>query len=103
LNTSRKGNAAERFVSKNLEGKGFLVASRRHVGGAGDLIAVHPGGEVLLVEVKATKERFAGFKPQDREAMRKTLLPLASARYLAHVTGSGQNLSIDYVHERDWP
>ncbi len=103
MNTARKGNTAERFVSKDLEAKGFLVGSRRHVGGAGDLIAVHPGGEVRLVEVKATKERFAGFKPEDREAMKRTLLPLASGRYLAHVTGSGSNLSVAYVHERDWP
>lgn len=103
MNTARKGNTAERFVAKDLESRGFLVGSRRHVGGAGDHIAVHPGGEVWLVEVKATKERFSDFRRGDRLAMKETPLPLVSARYLAHVTGSGDNLAVEYVHERDWP
>jgi hypothetical protein len=103
LNTARKGNAAERFVAKDLERRDFLVGSRRHVGGSGDHIAVHPGGEIWLVEVKATKERFGGFTPGDREAMKATPLPLSGQRYLAHVTGSGDRLAVEYVHERDWP
>lgn len=97
------GNAAERFVAKDLESRGYVVASRRHIGGAGDLLAVHPGGEVWLVEVKKRKHPYEGFRRSDREAMIATPLPLESARYLANVKGSGKNQSIDWTHERDWP
>ena len=34
------GNPAENRTARILEGFGYLVASRRHVGGAGDLVAL---------------------------------------------------------------
>lgn len=103
MNTARKGNAAECFVGDDLRGRGFTTGSRRHIGGAGDWIAIHPGGDVWLVEVKATKTRFGGFGPADRQAMKEALLPLGGSRYLAHVTGSCGRFKVTYVHERDWP
>lgn len=103
MNTARRGITAERFVTKDLEEKGFHVGSRRHIGGAGDLLAVHPGGDIWLLEVKATKGRFSGFRKGDRMAMKEALLPHHGSRYLAHVTGSGDKLRVEYVPEADWP
>ena len=47
-----------------------MVASRRHRGGAGDLLAFHPARRPWLIECKATtRGPFAGFPPADREAL----------------------------------
>lgn len=67
-----KGITAERKVAKYLKELGFLVASRRHFGGAGDILALPPSGVGILVEVKASSSDrgpFADFPPKDREAM----------------------------------
>lgn len=104
--TVARGNSAECFVREDLERRGFLVGSRRHIKGAGDDIGVHPGGEVWLVETKALgrkASRFENFRRGDRLAMKETLLPLGASRYLALVRGSGERRTIEYVHERDWP
>jgi Holliday junction resolvase-like predicted endonuclease len=103
VNSAAKGNAAERFVAKDLERRGFVVASRRHIGGAGDLLAVHPGGVVYLVEVKCRKHVYDGFRQPDREAMKQTPLPLHGKRFCANVKGSGKNKSIEWFAEADWP
>jgi Holliday junction resolvase-like predicted endonuclease len=103
MNTVNKGSAAERFVAKDLEAKGFVVASRRHIGGAGDLLAVHPDGLVYLVEVKKRKNPYQGFRISDREAMKATKLPPGGARWLANVKGSGPKQRIEYVAECEWP
>ena len=70
-NTARFGNAAEVELAKALEMGGWVVGSRRHIGGGGDLLAVrmldgvlrdgwddkpHKLHKVLLIEVKATAE-----------------------------------------------
>jgi Holliday junction resolvase-like predicted endonuclease len=103
MNTSRKGTAAELAVADWLEERGFLVASRRHIKGAGDLLAVHPGGEVRLVEVKGCKSLWSNFTRADRQEMRETMLPLGSSRWAANVNGSGKRRTIRWVAERDWP
>ena len=57
---NRSGSPAERRVAALLIEAGYLLASRRHFGGAGDLLAVDPlAGDgcsfaPLLIEVKAT-------------------------------------------------
>ena len=59
---NRSGSPAERNVAALLVGLGYLLASRRHFGGAGDLLALaryetEPGVVLhrpLLIEVKAT-------------------------------------------------
>ena len=57
------GNARELKVIALLEEDGWVCASRRHIGGAGDVLAVKPPGETtrrhrvvtaLLIEVKST-------------------------------------------------
>jgi len=76
-NTSRKGNAGELRVKRWYEERGWIVASRRHVGGAADLLCVRrkpayqgvPGHDVHLVEVKARKEPWQGFRKPDRLAL----------------------------------
>ena len=73
-NVSR-GLNAERRVATYLRDLGYLVASRRHIGGAGDLLAVDPGHEdgwhdPLLCEIKSDKAGpFATFTPLDRAEM----------------------------------
>ena len=77
MNTARKGNLGERRVQARLEFLEYLVSQRRHVGGAGDLLAVpfqplDPDLRLppLLVEVKTDRAGpFATFRPDDRDAM----------------------------------
>jgi hypothetical protein len=72
-----------------LVSEGWLCASRRHIGGAGDILAVrftpwepvlpydHHGREVMLIEVKSTtRSPWVNFLPADRQAMVET-----AARY----------------------
>jgi Holliday junction resolvase-like predicted endonuclease len=99
LNTSRRGNEAERFVAKHLEEKGWVVASRRHIGGAGDLLAVHPNGACWLVEVKARKNLYSGFTRADREAMKETKLPKGAVRFVVNKRGK----DLEWVSELSWP
>lgn len=108
MNTARKGNSGELYVAECLEAEGWIVASRRHIGGAGDLLAVHPAtASILLIEVKARKRPYDGFRPADRAAMAATPLPPRGERYLANVRGTKRgakdNRSIEWTHEADWP
>jgi len=108
LNTSRKGNGAELYVAECLEAEGWVVASRRHIGGAGDLLSVHPEtGETRLIEVKCRKRPYDGFRPDARQEMRETPLPPGGTRWLANVRGAKRGpkdtRSIEWVHEDDWP
>jgi hypothetical protein len=90
---SHLGNPAELAVAAELTALGYLVGSRRHIAGPGDLLAVGtlPGlrvwgsslelprpptstksGQALLVEVKATTTvpwASSNFSPEDRLAM----------------------------------
>ena len=67
-----RGNATEQAVERLLRALGYLTASRRHFGGAGDILALPPSalmtpdigtralrdvfGVPLLVEVKGTRD-----------------------------------------------
>lgn len=83
MNTNRKGTAKELATAALLTEQGYVVASRRHVPGPGDLLAVRFGtgvngggstrGEVLdarLIEVKAGRAAYENFRPQDRAELR---------------------------------
>lgn len=98
-NTSRKGNNAERAVQKDLEAEGWCVGSRRHIGGAGDLLAVHPTRGLRLIEVKATKTPFSGFPPADREALDQEATRICAEPFLAWRKGSKTEL----IEQAEWP
>jgi len=110
VNTARKGSSGELFAAARLEAMGYVVASRRHIGGAGDLLAIHPNpyqepplGPSLLAEVKARKNPYEGFRRADRREMLDTPLPPGGVRYLAVVRGSGDNRSLEWIDEKSWP
>jgi Holliday junction resolvase len=82
-----RGNAAEVRTAELLQKEGWLVGSRRHIAGAGDLLAVRPVGHglevqgptrpvcsVALIEVKKCENLWQNFRRPDRSA----LLELAS-------------------------
>jgi hypothetical protein len=52
-----------------LQADGWLVGSRRHIGGVGDVLAVKVdafGLEALLIEVKASSAPYMNFRRRDR-------------------------------------
>ncbi|MGH2761427.1 MAG: hypothetical protein ACRDLD_02415 [Thermoleophilaceae bacterium] len=57
-----------------LRAAGYLVASRRHEGGAGDHLAIHPVHSPLLVETKGTGDLpwRSTFGPLARQALTQT-------------------------------
>ena len=75
-----RGIAGERRAWHHLEDLGYLVSSRRHVGGAGDLLAIQGDvgvwfldqGRPLLIEVKTSARAFSSFPPADRNALLET-------------------------------
>lgn len=104
MSTVSKGNAAENYVAAHLESKGYVVASRRKRKGGGDLLAVHPEGPILLVEVKGCRDQlWSRFPRSQRDEMRATYLPPQGERTLAHVKGSGDKRTIDWYSEGEWP
>ena len=68
-NTARRGNAAELRVQKYHQEQGWVCGQRRHVGGAGDLLCVHPRYRNRVLEVKATQRPFDHFGPKDRSEL----------------------------------
>jgi hypothetical protein len=50
------GLERERKVARLLQSHGYLVASLRHYGCPGDMLALHPDHRPLVVEVKGTKD-----------------------------------------------
>lgn len=108
VSTVSKGNSAERYVAKWLEDCGWLVASRRHIGGAGDLLAVREWidesdialTEVWLIEVKHCKNLWENFRKADREEMKATKLPEGGKRWLVNVLPKKE---LDWRPESSWP
>lgn len=77
------GNQRELAVMAVLAEEGWLCASRRHIGGAGDVLAVQPDPVVRscgllhlvswLIEVKSTTYGpWDTFRPADRQALVET-------------------------------
>jgi Holliday junction resolvase len=63
-----RGNGFENEVANNLEASGWVVASLRHRGGAGDLLALHRDGRRWLIECKTTaRGPFADYLPTQRQ------------------------------------
>lgn len=109
MNTARKGNSAEVYVARWLQDRGWIVGSRRHIGGAGDLLAVdtqgdglgngRPAGVVWLIEVKCCKELWQQFRREDRQAMRDTPLPPGGERFVVNKRGK----ELIWTPESMWP
>lgn len=91
-----------------LQQRGWLVASRRHIGGAGDLLAVRQwkdeseitATEVWLIEVKHCKNLWENFRKADREEMKATKLPEGGERWLVNVLPKKE---LDWRSESSWP
>jgi Holliday junction resolvase len=84
VNTARKGTAGELRVAAWLQKRGWLVASRRHVGGAGDLLAWKPGFPPRLIEVKAAGgSPWENFRPAERAELVKTAQQFGCEAFLA--------------------
>ncbi len=104
-NTSRKGNEGERFVIKWLEERGWLVATRRHLKGPGDILATLPhSGTVWLIESKYVKPKqlWQNFERKDRQEMREQPLPEGGERLVCNVL-SIKNEELMFVGEKSWP
>lgn len=71
MNSARKGNAKENRTAALLDEQGWTVASRRHLAGPGDLLAVRAGEMPRLIEVKATRSAYEHFRQADRDEMRE--------------------------------
>jgi len=76
MNSAAKGNSAELKTTKLLEAEGWVVGSRRHLAGPGDLLAVRattwtgaPLEKPRLIEVKARVHLWQGFRREDRKAL----------------------------------
>lgn len=69
-----------------LTERGWVVGSRRHIKGPGDLLAVHPDdGAVWLIEVKKAKDLWQQFRRADRAAMKALVLPVGGERWVVNV------------------
>lgn len=81
------GNDRDVKVRKVLEELGYTVGSRRHIPGAGDLIAVLPvllDHDVALVEVKSTaKGPWEHFSPSERLELAETAADAGGTGYVA--------------------
>jgi Holliday junction resolvase len=81
---SRRGDQREVDVGKVLGDRGWVVGSRRHIAGPGDLLAV-TYHDVLLAEVKTTaRGPFEHFRPDDREALVDLAETIGATPCLAH-------------------
>jgi Holliday junction resolvase len=98
------GTNRELAVMAVLADEGWLCGSRRHIGGAGDILAVNNRTgwpEVYLIEVKSTAggpwERFS---PQDRQAMVETAAAAGAEAWLYHWPARGK---LRRIPSSEWP
>jgi Holliday junction resolvase len=110
----RYGNAREVKVAQEMERDGWLVGSRRHMGGAGDLLAVigfseanvrqMPGPrrhDQLLIEVKGNSgSPYMNFRAEDRKAMVETAAKVGAEPWLAWWPPGGE---LQWIPAADWP
>jgi Holliday junction resolvase len=100
-NYARRGNSFDVEVAKELEDRGWLVGSRRHIGGAGDLIAIHPAQGVRLLECKTTASGpYHSFGPGERHEMRKLATELGVSVWLVWKPPGGK---IRWLPASSWP
>lgn len=115
MRRSRRGDDREVKVGQWLEEHGYVVGSRRHIGGAGDLLAVRCWDEswsrdlvpvfgwtnALLIEVKSTAAGpYAHFGRADRIAMRMTATRIGAGAFLAWWPPGGK---LQWIGSSQWP
>lgn len=84
-----------------LTQRGWVVGSRRHIKGPGDLLAVHPDdGAVWLIEVKKAKDLWQQFRKADRIAMREMPLPEGTQLWAVNVLPKKE---LRWEPESSWP
>ena len=114
----RDGNPGERAVAQIGREMGYLVSSRRHEGGAGDqvwccfqewCIDFTGGSELLpafdrpvLIEVKAGRDPWEHFRPDDRAAMIEAGVRWNVTPLLAFVL-SVKKREVMFIPVEDWP
>ncbi len=86
MSAVRKGIEGELYVAEWLTRRGWVVGSRRHIKGPGDLLAIHPDdGAVWLIEVKKAKNLWQQFRRADRIAMQEMSLPEGTELWAVNV------------------
>ena len=113
-----RGIAGERRAWHSLEDAGYLVASRRHIGGAGDLLAIEwpPQWDgiswdlepvrryehlpPLLIEVKTSARAFSSFSLVDRSVLLETAHEYGCEPLLCWTPSAS---TIFYIPEDEWP
>lgn len=105
-----RGTQRERGVANVLRDLGYLVSSRRHLGGAGDLLAIAalwdlsaPYRQPLLIEVKGTTGvpwASSAFGPADRADLLITAELHGCEPMLAWWP---PNLGLVWLPAEDWP
>ena len=110
--SANAGLARENRVVAQLVGWGWTCASRRHYGGAGDILAVRwlaepadatdPLGDadLIIVEVKSTRRPYDHFLPEDRRAMHALAAATMAEAWLAWWPARG---ALHWIHESAWP
>lgn len=102
MNSSRKGNGRELRSAAILENQGYVVGSRRHTAGPGDLMAVKPGARSRLIEVKATAGGpYEHFRRADRKALRDYAHAHGMAPELAYWAPRARTHRI--IPAEEWP
>lgn len=103
---SQRGRDRETKVGDFLEEQGWIVGSRRHRGGAGDLLAARWGGDLghalWLIEVKSTAGGpYERFGPQDRREMIEAARKVFAQPVLAYWPPRAKTPT--FIHEENWP
>lgn len=101
MNSARKGNGREVRSANILTSEGWIVGSRRHIAGPGDLLANKPGERGRLIEVKATLTPYAHFGKADRIALREYAKLFGLVPELAYWAPGAKTHEI--VDETSWP
>jgi hypothetical protein len=102
------GNARELKVMAVLAEEGWLCASRRHIGGAGDVLAIQETDnpyprtvDAMLIEVKSTtRNPWNDFGPEDRRALIETAERYGAEPWLYYWPARGQ---LRRIHGSEFP
>jgi hypothetical protein len=113
MGTVRKGIEGELKTAHYYEARGWLVGSRRHTGGAGDLICVRAtpnwlgsgeglrSHEVHLVEVKKRVDLWQGFRRTDRILLKQEAEKIGATPLVAWIKPRARE--IIFLGPEDWP